>query len=249
MGILGGLHAYIVTGGSEAAREALAFRLAREALCSAPDVPCGVCEDCRKSLARAHPDLHEVSPDERGAIKIESARAMREAAQVKPNEAARQVFLVHGADGMNVAAQNALLATVEEPPTPCVFIFVCENARALLGTVRSRCGLVRAEDEEDEAAPASPEGEARALARALVRGVRSKSGLAEAFAPFTKLKGDGAVRRLEEARSTLAGAAAASPQLASRALRGADLASRAEDMLRANVTPAQVAAWLIASLI
>ena len=232
MGILGGLHAYIVTGGSDTSREALAFRLAREALCSAPDAPCGVCEDCRKSLSRAHPDLHEVSPDERGAIKIESARAMREAAQVKPN----------------AAAQNALLATVEEPPTPCIFIFVCENSRALLGTVRSRCGLVRAED-EDEAAPASPEGEARALARALVRGVRSKSALAEAFAPFTKLKGDGAVRRLEEARSTLATAAAASPQLASRALRGADLASRAEDMLRANVTPAQVAAWLIASLI
>ncbi len=248
MGILGGLHAYIVTGGSDTSREALAFRLAREALCSAPDAPCGVCEDCRKSLGRAHPDLHEVSPDERGAIKIESARAMREAAQVKPNEAARQVFLVHGADGMNAAAQNALLATVEEPPTPCIFIFVCENARALLGTVRSRCGLVRAED-EDEAAPASPEGDDRALARALVRGVRSKSALAEAFAPFTKLKGDGAVRRLEEARSTLATAAAASPQLASRALRGADLASRAEDMLKANVTPAQVASWLIASLI
>ena len=248
MGILSGLHAYIVTGGSEAARESLALRLAREALCSAPDAPCGVCADCRKSLSRAHPDLHEVSPDERGAIRIEAARSMRDAAQIKPNEAARQVFLVHGADGLNPAAQNALLATVEEPPTPCVFIFVCENARALLGTVRSRCGLVRAGEDEEAAAPA-PEGDARTLPRALIRGIRSKSALVEAFAPFTKLKGDEAVRRLEEARSTLAHAAAASPPLASRALRGADLASRAEEMLRANVTPAQAAAWLIASLI
>lgn len=246
---MSGLHAYIVTGGGEAARESLAFRLAREALCSAADAPCGVCADCRKSLAHAHPDLHEVTPDERGAIKIEAARAMRDAAQVKPNEAARQVFLVHAADGMNAAAQNALLATVEEPPTPCVFIFVCENARSLLGTVRSRCGLVRAEDDAAAPDPASGGEDARALPRALIRGVRSKSGLVEAFAPFTKLKGDEAVRRLEEARSTLAHAAAANPSLASRALRGAGLASRAEDMLRANVTPAQVAAWLIASLI
>ena len=242
--ISNGLHAYIVTGKSEAARERLAFRLAEEALCRGADAPCGECADCRKVEARAHPDLHEVSPD--GAeIKVAQVREMRSAAQIKPNEAARQVFVVHLADKMNVSAQNALLATIEEPPTPCIFIFVCENERSLLQTVRSRCGVLRAEDEAEEALPeASTE-----LVVALMGASHSAAEALEALAPLSKMKSEEAVRSLEGARAALVRAAARDVKNAESALKGAELAAKAQDMLRANVSATQVTAWLTAELV
>lgn len=262
MRLSGGLHAYIVTGRSED-RERLAFRLAEEALCSAENAPCGVCSDCRKSMARAHPDLHEISPDG-AAIKVDQVRDdVRTIAQIKPNEAARHAFVIHEADKLNTAAQNALLAVIEEPPTPCIFIFVCENERTLLATIRSRCGVLRAntsniEDDASADDAALPVPDANLIAAFCGR-ARTAADVAEATSPLAKLKGDEASRLLESVRAALVRAAlrgmdgsvgrapsGASP--ADAALRGADLAAKAQDMLRANVSAAQVAAWLVVEL-
>lgn len=246
MRISGGLHAYIVTGRSEAERERLAFRLAEEALCSEPNAPCGVCSDCRKSQARAHYDLHEIRTDG-AAIKVDQVRDdIRTIAQIKPNEAARHVFVVHEADKLNTAAQNALLAVIEEPPTPCIFIFVCENERTLLATVRSRCGVLRAEtdasDDTDESLPEVPVN----LVAAFCGRAKSAADVAEALSPLAKLKGDEASRLLEAVRTALVRAALRGD--ADAALRGADLAAKGQDMLRANVSASQVAAWLVVEL-
>ena len=89
-----------------------------------------------------HPDCHIL--DNGGAeIKIDQVRAWRQLAQRKPNEAERYVFILCAAQNMNLSAQNALLALLEEPPSPCVFYLLCDNGEMLLPTVRSRCQVRR----------------------------------------------------------------------------------------------------------
>jgi DNA polymerase-3 subunit delta' len=61
----------------------------------------------------------------------------------RPFEGRRRVVIVDEADALVVGAQNALLKTLEEPPSASVFILVTSRPDALLITVRSRCPRLR----------------------------------------------------------------------------------------------------------
>lgn len=67
-----------------------------------------------------------------------------------PNDSTRKVYIIDGADQMNVRAQNTLLKVLEEPPAFVSFILLAENSGALLETIRSRCIDVKMQTEEDE---------------------------------------------------------------------------------------------------
>lgn len=271
-----GLHACIISGADSERRERLAYSLAEKTLGGKnyneplPDKltaarPSASQKQTQSDVpALAHPDLHEISPD--GAeIKVAQAREVREMAQIRPNEAPRQVFIFHDADRMNINAQNALLATIEEPPTPCLFLFVCANERALLPTIRSRCAVIRSKSLRDfsHAADAA-HAQAPALASdstqntvdqtaasRLAQALMSTLDLVdtcEAVLPLSKLKGDAAQETVEAARVACLRAAARAPagsEAALRAIDGADFAAKCLDMLAANVSPAQVAAYIV----
>jgi len=118
-------HAILYTGPDAGTLAAAAMRHAAEALAPTVKTP------------ENHPDCHIL--DNGGKeIKIDQIREWRQAAYYRPNEAACHVFLMVDADSMNAGAQNALLALLEEPPTPCLFLLLCRNEDALLPTVRSR---------------------------------------------------------------------------------------------------------------
>ncbi len=139
-------HAYIFTAQDpeEGLREAL--RLAAAAVCTGPEpVPCGSCRACRKVREGIHPDVMRIGrrADDKGRkkreIAVDQIRQLARDAVVLPNEAKRKVYLIEEADKMNLAAQNAALKLLEEPPPGVIFILCAENAQALLPTVRSRC--------------------------------------------------------------------------------------------------------------
>ena len=157
-------HAYIVASASEEARRETAQRLAAAMLCeSGGDRPCGECRHCRKVFAGIHPDVISVAPgvDDKGRkrreILVDQVRFISADAQVMPNEARVKVYVVHDADRMNAAAQNALLKLLEEPPASAAFV-LC------------RCVLIRrnADAAEDEQSAA----DALALLSALAAGDR-----------------------------------------------------------------------------
>ena len=145
-------HAYIVAGEEGSGKHALASVLSRAMVCSAEgNKPCGVCPDCKKALAGIHPDIITILPEEdKAAINVDQIRRMRADAYIRPNEAARKVYVLEGCDKLNNSCQNAMLKLLEEGPAYASFLLLAENQGNLLVTVRSRCETLALVADEQE---------------------------------------------------------------------------------------------------
>jgi DNA polymerase III subunit delta' len=104
---------------------------------------CGACPTCQRIARGVHADVIGIEPGESGAIKVEQVRDVIDRAAFRPFEGRKRVVIIDQADAMVGAAQNALLKTLEEPPSGSVFILVSALADLLLPTVRSRCPQLR----------------------------------------------------------------------------------------------------------
>ena len=149
-------HAVILTG--EGDKVQAARYIAAAHLCRADSGrPCLQCNACRKVLDRIHPDVTEVQDSERKELPVETIRALRQDAYIRPNEGRRKVYLFTDCAQLNERDQNVLLKIVEEGPPYAAFVFCADAVHALLPTIRSRCVELRmdapqAPVEEDEAA-------------------------------------------------------------------------------------------------
>lgn len=123
---------------------------------------CGPCAACVRIARGSHPDVLIVEPGDTGSIKVDVVRDVVERAGYRPFEGRRRVLIVDDAEAMMPAAQNALLKTLEEPPSGSVFMLITSHPDALLPTVQSRCPRLRFW-------PLAPEE----VATVLIRGGRS----------------------------------------------------------------------------
>ena len=173
-------HALLLIGPPGAERDAAARRLAAGMLCRAANAPCGVCRDCRKAMDGIHPDITvlERGTDDKGRprreLVVDQIRAAAAEAWVTPGEADGRVCIVREADTMNLAAQNALLKVLEEPPGHAGFVLCAAAADALLATVRSRCVRTDLADARASAPVPPAEGEVADYLRAALRGDRAE---------------------------------------------------------------------------
>ncbi|HXE81530.1 MAG TPA: DNA polymerase III subunit [Vicinamibacterales bacterium] len=147
----------VFTGPEGVGKRRAALALAQTLNCPAPkrDVAidpgvvlpidaCGACPSCRRLARLVHPDLLVVEPDEEtGNTRIEEVRPLLERIAYRPFEAHWRVVVIDRAEALVSAAQNALLKTLEEPPSSTVFVLVASRPDALLPTVRSRCPPIR----------------------------------------------------------------------------------------------------------
>ena len=104
---------------------------------------CGVCASCSRIRRGVHPDVLLIEPGETGSIRIEQVRDAIDRSAYRPFEGKRRVVIVDVADAMVSEAQNALLKTLEEPPSASTFVLVTARPDVLLPTVRSRCQRLR----------------------------------------------------------------------------------------------------------
>ena len=104
---------------------------------------CGECAACHRILRGAHSDVQTIQPGDAGSIKIDQVRTAIDAAVYRPFEGRRRATIIEPADALVLAAQNALLKTLEEPLPASVFILVTSRPDMLLPTVRSRCAHLR----------------------------------------------------------------------------------------------------------
>ncbi|MDD5496454.1 MAG: DNA polymerase III subunit delta' [Candidatus Omnitrophica bacterium] len=139
-------HAYIFLGMRGVGRKLAALNFAKMMNCSALEgtEPCDRCVSCRKIDEANHPDIFVIkSEKENGSIGIDKMRDVINNIGLKPYEARKKVYIVDGAEAMTQDASNALLKTLEEPPTDSVLILIAEDLARLFRTIISRSQVVR----------------------------------------------------------------------------------------------------------
>jgi DNA polymerase-3 subunit delta' len=140
----------IFSGPDGVGKRLTAVALAQLLNCLAPVVveglgrdACGVCTSCKRIARGVHSDVILIEPGETGAIKVDRIRDAIDKAAYRPFEGRRRVVIIDEADAVLVEAQNALLKTLEEPPSASSFVLVTSTPDVLLPTVRSRCQQIR----------------------------------------------------------------------------------------------------------
>jgi len=127
-------------------KRTVALALASAINCRQPGIDadaCGICSSCRRIARAQHPDVLQLSPNEKGTITTDMVREVIAQAAYRPFEGRRRVVIIDQADLLQAAAQNSLLKTLEEPPPSSMFVLVTARPDTLLITVRSRCPRVR----------------------------------------------------------------------------------------------------------
>ena len=141
-------HAYLFTGHGLDTLEAVALSLAKTLSCRQPvrggngvaiDC-CDRCVNCRKADGGNLADLHWVRPESKlRVITVDQMRSLMRDINLKPTEAEHKVAVIVAADRLNMAAANAFLKTLEEPPPKSVLILLTTEPERILETIQSRC--------------------------------------------------------------------------------------------------------------
>jgi DNA polymerase-3 subunit delta' len=101
---------------------------------------CGQCVNCARISDGNHADVRFVEPlAGKKEISIQQIRELERELNYRSFSGGRKIAVIDPAMSMNLASQNALLKTLEEPPQDSLIILIAANAGALLPTVRSRC--------------------------------------------------------------------------------------------------------------
>ncbi len=136
-------HAYLFSGIEGIGKKLVALEFARMLCCpeyaGEPGHECGTCEKINRG---AHPDVLIEAPL-KGSIRIDRIRNLQAFFKYSPIEAPYRVIVIDDAHTMNRAAQNALLKTLEEPPSFGVLILITSKPSSLLPTVLSRLRKIK----------------------------------------------------------------------------------------------------------
>jgi len=135
-------HALIFLGPEGIGKQLVSRHLAKALLCEAPNAPCDSCHSCRLVAEGKHPDLRLIE-GENGRIKIDTIRELKQELLLPPLVSKVRVVVMPEAHTLNAAAANALLKTLEEPPSATYFMLGSHAAGWVPRTILSRCQKIR----------------------------------------------------------------------------------------------------------
>ena len=134
-------HAYIINGERSSGKEFIARIFAKTLQCEkgGPQA-CGECHSCKQAESTNQPDIIRVTHEKPNSIGVEDIRSqVNNDMGIKPYSSPYKIYIINEGEKMTVQAQNALLKTLEEPPSYGVLLILTTNVEALLPTIVSRC--------------------------------------------------------------------------------------------------------------
>ena len=142
-------HAYIISGQKGSGKHTVAMMYAAALSCENKGddgypLPCCECRSCRKILEKKSPDIYTIEKDG-ASVKIDQIRELHRGIRYLPNELDNKIYIIEDTQTMTPQAQNALLLTLEEPPSYVIFFLLCEAEEKLLETIKSRAPILRTE--------------------------------------------------------------------------------------------------------
>lgn len=93
-------------------------------------------------LNREYVDIINYKPS-KASFGVDDVREIIDEVNKKPFEGDKKVIIIHQGNKLTIQAQNALLKTIEEPPTEVYIIILCESLELILDTIKSRCEIYK----------------------------------------------------------------------------------------------------------
>ncbi|HEX4502828.1 MAG TPA: DNA polymerase III subunit gamma/tau [Scandinavium sp.] len=132
-------HAYLFSGTRGVGKTSIARLLAKGLNCESgiTATPCGVCDNCREIEQGRFVDLIEI--DAASRTKVEDTRDLLDNVQYAPARGRFKVYLIDEVHMLSRHSFNALLKTLEEPPSHVKFLLATTDPQKLPVTILSRC--------------------------------------------------------------------------------------------------------------
>lgn len=132
-------HAYLFCGTRGTGKTSVAKIFARAINCTNPvnGSACGKCETCKALLDPSNLDILEI--DAASNNRVDEIRELREKVKYPPVNGRYKVYIIDEVHMLTDSAFNALLKTLEEPPSYVVFILATTEVQKLPATILSRC--------------------------------------------------------------------------------------------------------------
>ena len=132
-------HAYLFTGTRGTGKTTIAKILARTVNCQNPteNGPCGECDSCKSILSGNNMNVIEIDAASNNGV--DNIREIIEEVSYSPVNAKYKVYIIDEVHMLSTGAFNALLKTLEEPPSYCIFILATTDVQKIPITILSRC--------------------------------------------------------------------------------------------------------------